>query len=199
MAEGLYFDAKEALMRTTILPSEGARDGRTTYRQACIMESLRFYEKGNYNAAIELIDQSRLWPENLGAGKPYESDERIEDFLEGKYREKLGQLSTTQKMYQKIIEFSEKRIPTYNSTDYLYVLALKNLKRLDKIDSFFNNWEKNKPEDPILRWVKAVFNDNINETSEIESLINTQTGGTPWDPKYADPEFEIIKKLSDTF
>jgi len=30
-------------------------------------------------------------------------------------------------------------------------------------------------------------------------LINTQTGGTPWDPKYADSEFEIIKIISKTF
>lgn len=199
MAEGQYSDAKKALMGTTILPSEGARYGRTTYRQACIMESLRLYKRGQYKSAIDLISQSRLWPENLGAGKPYDPDERIEDFLEGKYWEKLNQPNITEKKYLNIIKFTERKPPVYNSTDYLYILALKNLKQFNKIDVFLNDWEKIKSENSILKWSKAVLNNNFNESAEIESLINTQTGGTPWDPQYTDSEFEIIKIISKTF
>jgi Tfp pilus assembly protein PilF len=199
MAEGQYADARKALMKTIILPSEGARYGRTTYRQACIMESLRLYKRGQYKSAIGLISQSRLWPENLGAGKPYNPDERIEDFLEGKYREKLGQPNIVEKLYHNIIEFTEGKPSGYSSTDYLYVLALKYLKQFDKADDFLNDWEKNKSNNSILEWIKSILNNNFNKSTEIESLINTQTGGTPWDPKYADSEFEIIKIISKTF
>jgi len=34
------------------------------------------------------------------------------------------------------------------------------------------------------------------QAGKIAQQINTESGGTPWDPQYADTEFEIIKALS---
>ena len=48
MANGEYTKARKALTKTTILPNEGARYGRVTYRQACIMESIDWYNRGKY-------------------------------------------------------------------------------------------------------------------------------------------------------
>ena len=40
-----------------------------------------------------------------------------------------------------------------------------------------------------------MINMDMDNAHKIESQINTETGGTPWDPKYADPEFEIVKAI----
>jgi len=37
------------------------------------------------------------------------------------------------------------------------------------------------------------------KASDIERSINTREGGTPWDPRYADPDFEIVKAISRSF
>ena len=39
--------------------------------------------EGRFEAALNRVTAARLWPENLGAGKPYPDsvDERLEDWL----------------------------------------------------------------------------------------------------------------------
>jgi len=39
-------------------------------------------EKKKYDKVLSLIRLSREWPENLGVGKPYDPDERIQDYVE---------------------------------------------------------------------------------------------------------------------
>lgn len=199
MAEGQYSNARKALMNTTILPNEGARFGRITYRQACIMEIIELYKQKKYKTAVKLISQSRLWPENLGAGKPYNEDERIEDFLEAQCMFKLGKSKEVKELYQKVIGFTEQMSSNYNSADYVYLIVLQNLKDYEQIDNYINSWEQFNPEDNLLKWSKAKLQNNQQEALEIENQINTITGGTPWDPKYADPEFEIIKTIAKIF
>lgn len=40
-----------------------------------------------------------------------------------------------------------------------------------------------------------MLNNNRNAAQLIEEEINTEAGGTPWDPRYADTEFELIKEI----
>ena len=35
----------------------------------------------NYIEALGILNKSKIWPENLGVGKPYTPDERIQDYL----------------------------------------------------------------------------------------------------------------------
>jgi hypothetical protein len=44
-------------------------------------------------AALRSVDAARVWPENLGAGKPYPADvdEQLENWIESRCRKALGQ------------------------------------------------------------------------------------------------------------
>lgn len=79
-----YKDADAVLSKLNIIPFEGATEGRILYREAKLMMALEEMQKHNYKKAGTLIAQSRLWPENLGAGKPYddEIDSRLEDWMD---------------------------------------------------------------------------------------------------------------------
>ncbi|HEX5024862.1 MAG TPA: DUF5107 domain-containing protein [Agriterribacter sp.] len=79
-----YKEADAVLARVNIIPFEGATDGRALYREAKLMMALQEMEKNNYKKAQTFISQSRLWPENLGVGKPYDDqvDSRLEDWME---------------------------------------------------------------------------------------------------------------------
>ncbi|MBW6479736.1 MAG: DUF5107 domain-containing protein [Bacteroidales bacterium] len=195
LANGLYAENLNELENTTILPFEGARYGRITYRQAAVMESIQLFEKQKFEEAIETIGKARLWPENLGVGQPYDVDERIEDFLEAENLLRLNKKDKAHELYEGIITYSHENEGRYSSTDFLYLITLKRLDRDEQVNSFLARWQNEKPGDPLLKWSEAMLNNNRNAAQIIEEEINTEAGETPWDPRYTDTEFELIKKI----
>ncbi len=195
LANKLYAECLTKLENTTILPFEGAQYGRITYRQAAIMESIRLFEMQQFDEAIERIEKAKLWPENLGVGRPYEVDERIEDFLKAECLLRLGKKDQALELYDEIVAYSRKHNSRYSSTDFLFLVTLKRLNKDKEVNQFMANWLEEKPNDPLLKWSKAMLNNNKPGAKAIEEQINTETGGTPWDPRYADTEFELIKEV----
>ena len=83
LANGRYQDGAAKLARLNVIPYEGSIEGRRLYREAHLMLAVEALRKGDTRGAQREVDAARLWPENLGAGKPYPADvdERLEDFL----------------------------------------------------------------------------------------------------------------------
>ena len=83
LANGRYQDGAAKLARLNVIPYEGSIEGRRLYREAHLMLAVEALKKGDTRGAQREVDAARLWPENLGAGKPYPADvdERLEDFL----------------------------------------------------------------------------------------------------------------------
>src|SRR5690606_3396169 len=79
-----YKEADLLLSKLNIIPFEGATEGKSLYREAKLMLALEEMKKKNYKKAQAYVTQSRLWPENLGVGKPYddEIDSRLEDWMD---------------------------------------------------------------------------------------------------------------------
>lgn len=79
------------LETTVILPNEGATAARSRYRRVCLELAAEQFRAKDYAAAIDLAVKGRLWPENLGAGKPQPErcDERLEDFIDANARAAL--------------------------------------------------------------------------------------------------------------
>ena len=196
IADGQYEACRKALAETVILPSEGARYGRVTYRQACLMEGIDHFKKRKYNSAIKSISNARLWPENLGVGKPFNVDERIEDYFEAVCHDRKEEEDLSNQFYKKVVQFNEDIKPRYSSVDYLYLTSLLALGRSEEVENYLQAWEKANPRDPIQKWCKAMIDGDKTQAEKIAKQINTESGGTPWDPQYADTEFEIIKALS---
>jgi len=195
MADGQFSACKDVLAKTVILPSEGARYGRLTYQQACLMESIEYFENKKYNGAINSLGSARLWPENLGVGKPYNVDERIENFFEAICLLERGKKKQADQLFQHVVNYTEQH-PRHSSVDYLYLLSLRHLKDESKVNSHLQEWSKKAPDDPIQLWCNAMIQGNIEKANKIAQEINTEAGGTPWDPEFADPEFEIIKSIA---
>jgi hypothetical protein len=91
-----YTDALEVLDRLIVLPYENASEGRQLYEKAHLLEAGRLIHDAKYEEALVHIAKSREWPEHLGAGKPYDPDERLQDFLEGYCSSRLGRAAARQ-------------------------------------------------------------------------------------------------------
>jgi tetratricopeptide (TPR) repeat protein len=69
-----YRECTDYLAGLNVLPNEGAYEGRLVYRNAWLSCALQNVEAGKYGEAIADVEQSKLWPEHLGVGKPYDED-----------------------------------------------------------------------------------------------------------------------------
>jgi Flp pilus assembly protein TadD len=87
---GQYSASLKALESMNILPNEGSSQGKELFEQACLFQSLELIKKNKYSQAIRMIEKSKEWPENLGVGKPFKPDIRIQDRLEAFCLEKLN-------------------------------------------------------------------------------------------------------------
>jgi hypothetical protein len=78
-----YTTADAFLTKLNILPFEGATIGRQLYHEAKLMQAVEQVKKHQYKKALQFIEQAKLWPSNLGVGKPYQDniDERLEDWM----------------------------------------------------------------------------------------------------------------------
>lgn len=101
-----YTSSLAILDTLTILPFEGARNGRDAYRRARILTALQKMKNREYKDALPLIVRARLWPDRPGAGEPYGADTRIEDYLEAGILRKTGQTNRGNELLRKISEYT---------------------------------------------------------------------------------------------
>ena len=66
-------EADQILRSIHVLPYEGAYEGRVLYRATKLILALEALESNQIPQAKRYVNESRLWPENLGVGKPYDS------------------------------------------------------------------------------------------------------------------------------
>ena len=82
--------AAETLDRLVVLPYENASEGRALHEKAHLLLAAESVRGKNYEEALVHVARSKEWPEHLGAGKPYNPDERLQLFLEDYCQAKLG-------------------------------------------------------------------------------------------------------------
>lgn len=86
-----FTECLNLLERTEILPYEGSTEGHDIYRDAYLGYARQLMEHGKYQDALDAVQKARLWPENLGVGKPYDYliDTSREDLLESEIRSRM--------------------------------------------------------------------------------------------------------------
>jgi Tfp pilus assembly protein PilF len=102
-----YKEADAVLAKLNIIPFEGATEGKGLYREAKLMMALQEMQRNNYRKALTFIRQSRLWPQNLGVGKPYDNeiDSRLEDWMEYACNRKMNKKGNNV-LLERILQFT---------------------------------------------------------------------------------------------
>ncbi len=157
LAVGRYQEAAERLTRLQVLPYEGATEGRRLYRQAQLMVAVENLRKDDAARALRSVDAARLWPENLGAGKPYpeDVDERLEDFLAAQGLSRSGDHAAASKMLQQITA----RGPRGGGADTLVrALALRQTGRAAEGSQLLDDWSAREPASALAAWAVRAYN-----------------------------------------
>jgi len=180
-----YPEADVFLTKLQILPFEGATEGRQLYHEAKLMQAISELKKKNYKSTLQFVAAAKLWPANLGVGKPYQEDidERLEDWLDYLCYNSLGNKIAAQKGLQKIISF----VPQVDNTVFNFLpanhlitaWAIEKTTTQNDAAQWLQTQVKLYPGNKIIEWVMDVY---LKKQTEISS-----------DEK--DGETRIIKQL----
>ncbi|MEN2412845.1 DUF5107 domain-containing protein [Flavobacterium mesophilum] len=153
-----YSEADQFLTKLQILPFEGATAGRQLYHEAKLMQALAEMKNKNYKKALQFIADAKLFPENLGVGKPYDEniDERLENWLDYQCYNSLENKEMASKSLEKIVAFH----PIVDNTvmNFLPANQLVSAWAIEKTSSSqeAEKWLKNQadlyPTNKIIQW-----------------------------------------------
>jgi tetratricopeptide (TPR) repeat protein len=176
----------------TVLPFEGATRGKDLLREACIRSAIEFLEARKYKKTIQLVDKAKLWPANLGVGRPYDVDERLEDnILVLAYAAKRDKANSAEYI-DKVMNYEHPEYKNENSRLYLQLKLLKENGKVEEAEKLLARFLKENPGSNYLKWVEAKFK-NSSAAKQLENEIMQDSGSSlPFDPKYIDRNFELL-------
>jgi tetratricopeptide (TPR) repeat protein len=123
MVSNEFQSASKLLDRMNVLPYEGASEVHDLFARTHLHLALDNMLEGNWKTAIEEIARSREYPVQLGTGRPFAPDERMQDYLEAICLEHLGQKEEAHQKYIDIIEYSQKYPQGPYACFYTYALV----------------------------------------------------------------------------
>lgn len=177
---GQYANSLKLLDVMTILPGEGASEGKVIYEQASLLMSMDLIAKKKYADAIKMIEKSKDYPEHLGVGKPYVVDTRIQDYLNIYCLEKLNRKAETEALKKSISEYTgRRRGPSYSNV--LTVNVLNSMGNKSAADELVQKMKESNS--PAQKWAAAVATGDQATAADLEKTLSS------------DVNFQIIKRV----
>lgn len=165
--EDAFVEVIAVLKNIQILPYEHASESRKIYEQAHIGAALKQISKKDFNKAIGILEQCKEWPENIGVGKPFGPDERMQDYLLATCFEATNQDSKQDKLLVSILDYT---LNTKERSSINNLFSLLAMKKLDKNEMLNEKTNKLSTSDSkIDKIVLAFYNDNKKQLSVLKS------------------------------
>jgi tetratricopeptide (TPR) repeat protein len=180
---GQYANGLKVLEGMNILPSEGSRQGKIVFEQACLFLAMDKIKNKKYSDAIKMIEKSKDWPENLGVGKPYDVDIRIQDYLKLFCLQKLNRVSETEALYNSIIDYTNQKISAPSFSNILAIWLLKEKGDKSAADNLMQKMQEST--NPVNMWVAATVKNDQLATNYLEKDFANNTS------------FKILKQLAE--
>jgi tetratricopeptide (TPR) repeat protein len=135
----------ELLDEAEVLPSENSSISHQIFAEAHVLAGLHVLDRGNPTAALDHFNMAVTWPEHLGLGRPYNPEERIEQYLRGLALRLSGNESGALTAFEAVIAATPRDVLegeiAANRMDLLAVAALDALGRSDQIRIVANGEE----------------------------------------------------------
>ena len=150
-----YSECLDVLDKTQALPNEGMRFARTLFNHAHIMLAIENIQQEKMEQALIHLNEARLWPENLGSGKPYDADEILSDYLEWYIKEKSDDSENVAGLNEKIDAQMKINRGNNNPNNVIVALVLKKEGKDKEASQSIKEWTE-KSNDDFAQWVLAL-------------------------------------------
>jgi tetratricopeptide (TPR) repeat protein len=180
---GKFKECLSILSRVTILPQEGAHEGHDIYETANLALAVEKLEHKRFREAIKYLNVSRIWPENLGAGKPYEPDTRFQDYLSGYCYRRLGNKALEDTFNSHILRYSAENWGSAEPTNIYIALqgfaeqgkqqeTIPDMEKWQQEQDSLRNWRISPGSDaPEVQWVLAKFRHEEEKAAKLEKEL----------------------------
>jgi predicted Zn-dependent protease len=183
---GQYAACTKALEEMNILPSEGSSQGKLVYEQAYLLQALDLIKNKKYADALKKLNKSREWPETLGVGKPYEPDERIQNYLSAYCLKKLNRAKEAAAMQDAVVAFTDKQFTGRSPNNLLALLVYREKGETDAANKLLQKLSESAgPHNRVQRWITAVYKNDAAAGKQLEGELG--------DNNY----LKIIKKVAE--
>jgi tetratricopeptide (TPR) repeat protein len=189
-----YVAGLKILDTLTVLPFEGARYTREVYRQACVLAAADEMKAGSYAKAAKLLEKARQWPERLGAGKPYDVDNRLEDYLEGVCSKKSGNSVRAKQIFDQIISYTHDHDRDVSVNRLFSVLAERESGKQDFATRLAAEWSKD-VNSPVARWLTAVLSGNSSDVTTVGKELRGSEDVSLLGRPSVDQDFALVVEV----
>ena len=161
----------DILLSIQVLPYEHASESRKIYERAHLALSKEKLAKKNYEDASALLHKSKEWPENIGVGKPYNPDERAQNYLLALASNYIGETEKNLSLMNEIIDYTQLHSER-NTLNHLYgLLALKKLGKIKEVNQLLKklqigSGEQSKKTDLAI----ALYEDDDKKIEELKEI-----------------------------
>ena len=159
-------EAVELLRSSKVLPSEHSRSSRQFYEWSLIKKGLDHMKGSEYSEAIVVLTESKEWPENLGVGRPYDPDERLQDYLLGICYERLGKKGDSETAYQVVMDYTREHPRTNLIRAYLGYIIMDNNGFLSETKRMAETIKKEYS--PESQWFMAKISVDLNMLNDLQ-------------------------------
>ncbi len=172
-----YNKSISVLKNTNVLPSELARVSRDIYLDAHVFLANQYIQEKKYTKAIQLLNDSKEWPEHLGVGKPYNVDDRLQDYLLAVCFEKLKNDSKRNNLLEDIINYTITNKSGSSRNKLFNLLAHRKLGRNTDLNKLVSILESSSlKNDGTNKLVLAIFKKDYEQLSELKKKSNLSEG-----------------------
>ncbi|WP_276369450.1 DUF5107 domain-containing protein [Chryseolinea sp. H1M3-3] len=166
---GRYEASVNVLKKLNILPFEGSSEGKDIFEQATLLWAIDLIQNKKYKNALIQIEASRQWPENLGVGKPYDVDNRIQDYLTAYCFDKLGRHSEAVEWNNKVIDYTTVALAEPSVNNILPIMIYFKKGEQEKADALLRQLKTTPDANrPLQRWVIATAEKDVVTLNALE-------------------------------
>lgn len=152
---GQYKKAMALLDKIHVLPYEGAGEGRALFETVYLNAALEDLQAKRWKSARTKLEKSLEWPENLGVGKPFTTNETVQDYLLGLVAKAQNQENLFRSHMQQVVAATADMSP--NRSEQL--LALYALEALGENEAASALWEEIQEEgnEETVRFIGGLY------------------------------------------
>jgi tetratricopeptide (TPR) repeat protein len=195
MNKGDYQKAVNFLQKYDLLPFEGATAGRDIYHESCVRMAIKAISEKSYRSAIKWAAKAREWPVNLGVGRSYDVDERLEDFIVAYSLTKLGNQNRAATYYMNIVRYKCKDGTEEGAKLYLQLLALQKLGKEGQAKQLVAELTEQFPNNLYIKWAAGKIKSEEKSNELKQTIKNSNNEIQPYDTKFVDREFDLLMEF----
>lgn len=146
LALGRNDEAAAVLAGIRALPYEGASEIHALYVRTHVAVALDRMGRGDWTGAVDALERSKLYLENLGTGAPFGPDVRLQDYFEALCQDRLGNTAKAGGIRNAVRDYSLEHWDERGPNAYFGGLVLERMGEKAKARELFKTAPAPEPE-----------------------------------------------------